>query len=137
VVTATPSTPLAAAWALLQEHRLHALPVLEHGRVVGIVAHVDFLRYAGLDGESPRLAARLRGLAARLRHGSSEETVGRIMSTPVTTIGVDEPLVELVPLMSNLGRHRVPVVDAHGQLVGLVSQTDLLAALYENQLSVA
>jgi CBS domain-containing membrane protein len=49
----------------------------------------------------------------------------------------DEPIAELVPAMSNRGLHHVPVVDAKGVFVGIVSQSDLLAAVYESRLAQA
>jgi CBS domain-containing membrane protein len=45
------------------------------------------------------------------------------------------PSVELVPLMSDLGFHHMPVVDAQRRLVGMVTQTDLVAALCETSLA--
>jgi CBS domain-containing membrane protein len=131
VVTVTPSTPVAAAWALLRQHRLHALPVIDReGRVAGIVSHTDFWRGGGLDD-----VARVRQLASRLRRLVHGETVAGIMTTQVTTAARDEPITELVPLMANTGLHHVPVVDADGLFAGMVSQSDLLAALYETRLS--
>jgi CBS domain-containing membrane protein len=131
VVTVAPSTSVADAWALLRQHRLHALPVLDRERrVAGIVSHTDFLRGAGLDD-----AARLRQLASRLRRLVQGETVAGIMTTKVTTAARDESITELVPLMANTGLHHMPVVDADGLFAGMVSQSDLLAALYETRLS--
>jgi CBS domain-containing membrane protein len=131
VVTVAPRTPVAEAWALLRQHRLHALPVLDgERRVAGIVSHTDFLRGAGLDD-----VARLTKLASRLRRLVHGETVAGIMTTQVTTAARDEPITELVPLMANTGLHHMPVVDADGLFAGMVSQSDLLAALYETRLS--
>jgi CBS domain-containing membrane protein len=130
-VTVTPTTPVAAAWRLLRQHRLHALPVLDgERRVAGIVSHTDFLRGGGLDdaGRRAQLVSRLR----RLVHG---DTVAGIMTTRVTTAPREEPITELVPLMTNTGLHHVPVVDADGLFAGMVSQSDLLAALYETRLT--
>ncbi len=63
------------------------------------------------------------------------ETVEQIMTTQVRTVRVDEPIAELVPLMANVGLHHIPVVDAEGVFVGIVSQSDLLGALYESRLA--
>lgn len=131
VVTVAPATPVAKAWALLRQHRLHALPVLDGARrVVGIVSQTDFLRGAGLDD-----IALLRRLASRLRRLVHGDTVAGIMTTEVTRAGIDEPITALVPLMANTGLHHLPVVDADGGFAGMVSQSDLLAALYETRLS--
>lgn len=44
VVTVTPRTPLGAAADLLDRHRVKRLPVVENGKLVGIVARADLLR---------------------------------------------------------------------------------------------
>jgi CBS domain-containing membrane protein len=59
------------------------------------------------------------------------------MSTKVAVVDADEPIATLVPLMSNGGLHHIPVVDAKAVFLGIVSQSDLLAALYENRLAEA
>jgi acetoin utilization protein AcuB len=45
VVTARPEDELAAAAALMLEHKVGSLPVVEHGRVVGVVTETDLLRH--------------------------------------------------------------------------------------------
>jgi CBS domain-containing membrane protein len=138
-VTVGPGMPLADAWRLLRRHGLHALPVLDRARrVVGVVGQGDFLHHAGLD-DYQTLGDRLRGLLGHLfgARSGKPETVGEIMHAQVKTVHVDEPIVELVPLMSNQGLHHIPVVDDEGLFVGVVSQSDVLAALYESRLAEA
>lgn len=130
-------TELSEAWALMQKHRLHALPVVDRARrVVGIVTRGDFLAHAGQD-DWQGISHRLRQLIERTRHSHSAkpEVVGQIMSTPVTTVQMDTPLVELVPLMADGGHHHVPVLDEDRRLAGMVKQSDLVAALYETSLA--
>jgi CBS domain-containing membrane protein len=138
-VTVGAGMPLAEAWRLLRRHGLHALPVLDRARrVVGVVGQGDFLHHAGLD-DYLTLGERLRGLLGHLLGARSGKpaTVGEIMHGQVKTVHMDEPIVELVPLMSNLGLHHIPVVDDEGLFVGVVSQSDVLAALYESRLAEA
>jgi CBS domain-containing membrane protein len=137
VVTVEPGASLAMAWRLLRRHRVHALPVLRRDRrVAGIVGQSDFLHHAGLD-EYRTAGERLRELAGHLFGYRSDrpETVEQIMTTQVRTVRVDEPIAELVPVMANAGLHHIPVVDGQGVFVGIVSQSDLLGALYESRLS--
>jgi CBS domain-containing membrane protein len=56
--------------------------------------------------------------------------VGQIMSRPVIAAQVDTPLLELVPRMAD-GLHQIPVVQADGKLAGMLTQSDMIAALYE------
>jgi CBS domain-containing membrane protein len=138
-VTVEPGMPLADAWRQLRRHKLHALPVLNRARrVVGMVAQSDFLHHAGLD-DYKTLGERLRALVGHMLGARADrpETVGEIMTSHVTTVRRDEPIAELVPLMSNSGLHHIPVVDGEGVFVGIVSQSDLLAALYESRLAEA
>lgn len=136
LVTVRTDTPLSMAWRLLRQHQVHALPVLGRGgRVAGIVAVSDFLHHAGLD-EYRTMGERLRELAGLVIGGRNRpESVGQIMTSRVVTVQADEPIVELVPVMANHGLHHIPVVDAQGRCVGMVSQSDVLAALYETRVA--
>lgn len=130
-------TELSEAWRLMHQHRLHALPVVDRARrVVGVVTRADFLEHAG-QAEVQGLGHRLGALLARTRrvHSAKPEVVGQIMSSPATTVSTSTPMVELVPLMADAGRHHVPVVDDERRLAGMVTQSDLVAALYETSLA--
>ncbi|MDB5949911.1 MAG: hypothetical protein JWR65_1766 [Massilia sp.] len=131
------STELKEAWHLLRHHDLHALPVLNKARrVIGIVAQNDFLKHGDLD-EYVSFAERLRRFLMNSSdtHSEKPEVVGQIMVTNVLTAREHTPIVELVPMMSNSGLHHIPVVDHESRFVGMVSQSDLLASLYEGRLA--
>ncbi len=133
VLTVEFGTELAEAWALMQSHTVQAVPVVSKQRhVIGIVTRSDFLRHAGLH-DQPSLARKLQEFLQRTphTHSSKHEVVGQIMSAPARTALDTTPAVELVPLMADLGHHHVPIVDADRRLVGMVTQTDMVAALYE------
>jgi CBS domain-containing membrane protein len=135
-VTVDFSSALKEAWHLLRHHNLHALPVLNKARrVVGIVAQSDFLKHSDLD-EYVSFAERLRRFLMNSpdTHSEKPEVVGQIMVSNVVTAKMNTPIVELVPLMSNSGLHHIPVVDGENRFVGMVSQSDLLASLYEGRL---
>ena len=135
-VTVRPGMPLAEAWRLLRQHGLHALPVLDKAqRVVGMVGQNDFLHHAGLD-DYQTLGERLRGLFNHLLGMRSRPgKVVEIMHRQVKTVSIDDPIAELVPLMTNQGLHHIPVVDGRGVFAGIVSQSDMLAAMYESRLT--
>ncbi|WP_313088894.1 HPP family protein [Pseudomonas sp.] len=123
----TPECSIQRAWQSLREHRLHSLPVLEPDshRLVGIVTLVDLLKH-------------FRPASARINFGQLKFLRGvqlrAIMSTPVVSVGQDTHMVDLVFLLSDRGLHCLPVVDADQRLVGMITQTDLIAALYRNWL---
>lgn len=136
-ITVEFSTPLKDAWHLLRHHDLHALPVLNKARrVIGIIAQTDFLRHSDLD-EYVSLAERMRRFLMNSpdTHSEKPEVVGQIMVSNVVTARTGTPLVELVPMMSNSGLHHIPVVNDENRFVGMVSQSDLLASLYEGRLA--
>lgn len=137
VVTLVFATELDEAWRLMHHHRVTALPVLNSARrVIGIVTQDDFLKHSALD-TTKTLAAALRRLIERTRHthSSKPEVVGQIMASPVYTVQDSTPMVELVPLMADAGLHHFPVIDDDRRFVGIVTQSDLVAALYEQQLA--
>ncbi len=59
------------------------------------------------------------------------------MTTPARSVRPDTPAADLVPLMSEGGLHALPVVDANGQLAGIVTQSDLIAALFQDLCAAA
>ena len=132
VVTVEFGTPLEKAWDLLRRHKVKALPVVDRSRrVLGIISTADFLRQLD-DTTAAGLAVRLQGLLRRLPGMASEraEVVGEIMSTEVHTATVATPAVDLVYQLSDQGLHNIPVVNRQGALIGMVTQSDLITALY-------
>lgn len=124
-------TPLQDAWTLLREHRIKALPVIDRARrVVGIVTLHDFMREASLDLHED-WPTRLRRLLtpSPLTHSTKPEVVGQIMTRQVRVVSADRPLAELVPLFAATGHHHIPVVGPQARLVGILTQSDLVAAL--------
>jgi len=139
VVAVEFSTELAEAWRQMRAHRLQALPVVDRARrVIGIVTKTDFLQHAGTH-DYEKLGDKVRSLLRRTPHTHSikPEVVGQIMSKSVKTASVRLPIVQLVPLMADEGVHQIPVVDDERRLVGMVTQSDMVAALYVNNLSRA
>lgn len=137
VITVEFGTSLEEAWALMRQHHIKALPVINRvRRVIGIVTLIDFMRHANLDMHAS-FDTKLRKLIRRTLHTHSDkpEVVGQIMTTAVQSIRADTHIVELVPLLSNQGKHHVPVVDADGRLAGMLTQSDLIAALYQGSLA--
>jgi CBS domain-containing membrane protein len=129
-------TPLQEAWEALHEHRLTALPVVGRGNhVVGIVTKADFIKHARPDSYKG-LAGAMKRLLEPVKHTHSikPEVVGQIMNKNVRTVRHDQPVIELVPLMSDAGLHSLPVVDDDGHLVGIMTQSDMIATLYEKNL---
>ena len=106
VVTVTPSTTVQELAKLLAERRISGVPVVDYkGALLGIVCEADIL-------------SRKRG----------EETVEAIMTTDVVAVAEDESVQEVACLLSMKRINRVPVL-RQGNLVGIVSRTDLVKAM--------
>ncbi|PKO58531.1 MAG: hypothetical protein CVU25_04365 [Betaproteobacteria bacterium HGW-Betaproteobacteria-19] len=130
-------TTLEEAWALMRQHQIKALPVVDRARrVVGILSRADFMRRADLDDH--------RGLSDRLRrfvvrsgrtHGDKAEVVGQIMSAPAQTATESTPVVDLIALLGGAGHSHIPIVDEDERLSGIVTPRDLIAALYRGRLA--
>ena len=132
-------THLADAWALMRQRGIKALPVADRARrIVGIVTVADFMRLADL-GRHEGIGERLRGLVRRLgvSHTEQPEVVGQIMTRHVRVASADRYLIELVPLFSEGGHHHIPIIDADKRLVGILTQSDLVGALYRTVQPVA
>ena len=111
VVTATPATTFKGAADAMVASEVSALPVVDDlGRVIGIVSEADLVRRAAKPGRpGPR-------------------TVGDVMTTRPFVVGAGEPVVQ-VARMLHAGRFKhLPVVDAFGVLVGVVSRHDVIGA---------
>ncbi len=132
LVKAEFGTDLEEAWAQLQFHKIKLLPVIDRAqRVIGVISVVDFLKQANLKTYET-FQEKLIQFIKRTSGVASEkpEVVGQIMATPAITAREDMHIVELVPLLSEKGLHHVPIVNAEQRLVGMVTQSDLIAALY-------
>ncbi len=108
VVRVGPGTTIEQARQLLERHAIKALPVVdEQGVLIGIVSLHDMLM-------------RGRGAAA----------VAQIMTRQVLTTRRSCPVAELVAWFADYGLHHLPVVDNAGHVLGMITQSDLIGALY-------
>lgn len=120
-------------WALLRFHKVALLPVIDQDhKVIGTLRLVDVLKRANLK-TYVTFEERLIKFIRRTPKVSTDKPkiAGHIMAAPARTIRDDMHILELVPLLSDRGYHRVPIVDSEDKLVGIVTQSDLIAALYQ------
>jgi CBS domain-containing membrane protein len=138
VVSVEFGTELEDAWALLRTHKIKALPVVDRAqRVIGIITQVDFIKHANLDlheGFEHKLKDFIKRTAGV--YSDKPEVVGQIMTAQVVTANANMHIIELIPLMSqNQLHHHIPVIDANRKLVGIVTQSDLVSALYHGRVA--
>jgi CBS domain-containing membrane protein len=105
--------------------------VVDRGfRIAGIITVADFMRAADLDLYDG-FDAKLRQLVRSTRsvYSDKPEVVGQIMTRNVRVAGRQRRLVELVPLFGSTGHHHIPIIGDGERLVGIITQSDLVAAL--------
>jgi CBS domain-containing membrane protein len=125
LVCASPTTSIKQGLYLLRHHHLKALPILDRERqLVGIVSLSDLI------APQHRRTAHHFGLFAR----RPRPRLGDLMSSPVRCTDVDTHVVDLISLLSDRGLHCLPVLE-DGKLVGVITQTDLIAALQRDLLA--
>jgi CBS domain-containing membrane protein len=128
VVSVSAATRATTAWGLLKRNKVKALPVTDADHnLVGIVTRADLVDKRIFSKFSPlpaRFDSWLRGDALRTPN------VGSAMSTEVRTIKATAPITDLVPMFANHGHHHIPVLDATGHLIGMITQVDLISGLY-------
>lgn len=136
VVELTPETTVREAAALLTEHQVSGAPVVDaDGRVLGIVSESDLLSEARRRAALPRSAAFGLFLVSeetllRLYHAGADLPVREVMSSRLISVTESTPATEAARLLVNEGVNRLPVLDADGKLVGIVTRADLLKAVF-------
>jgi CBS domain-containing protein len=111
----------------LAKREVSAVPVVDgEGRVLGIVSEADLLYKAEYAGQPPeaRLWQRKRVRTGRAKAGA--DTAADLMTAPAIVISPDDRVTTAAKLMDTESVKRLPVVDEHGQLVGIVSRGDVL-----------
>lgn len=116
VVTLSPQTTAGEALALCRERRIRHLPVLDGGRLVGIVSDRDLRSATPALGDPARAEALRRIL------------VHEVMAREVATIHPDDPIEEAANAMREKTIGCLPVVE-NGALLGIVTSSDVMEAL--------
>lgn len=120
--TVSPSTTVPEAVELMQTNNVRKLPVVSHGRLVGVVSQSD------IDRASPSRATSFS--AGELIYLISKLKVSQVMTADPITIGPDALLDEAAILMRDNKIEILPVVE-NGELIGVITESDLLEAFVE------
>ena len=121
-VTIKSSAPLEDAIRLLVKHNIRELPVVEHGKLIGIVTDRD-IRQVSPSYPVFRDEEEIRDCLRRL-------TVSCAMSLDPVVVSPATDLIEAANLMIQYRIGSLPVVEG-GRLVGIISVTDLLKLFVE------
>jgi len=106
--------------AALADYRVHHMPVVDGKRLVGIISMTDLLEF----GFRPRDSH--EDLDAYL---DEQFSIAQIMQSDVVTIPSNSTVVDAARALRTGSLHALPVVDESGNLVGIVTSTDLVSYL--------
>lgn len=140
-ITATPETPLTEVIKILAERRISSLPVVDGGKLVGVISETDLMwRESGVT--PPPYIMLLDSVIylenparyEREIHKALGQTVREVMSDRhVTTIASDKPLREAAQIMHEGTVNSLPVVDSAGQVIGILTRGDIVRAMAAEQ----
>lgn len=121
-VSVSPDDSLATALRLTREHRIRHLPVVDDGVLVGILSDRDIR----LAMPSPIEVADAERAAMLER-----TPIAGVMTAEVVTAGELDTVEDAAKSLCRFRIGALPVVDAHGRLRGMITETDVLQAFAE------
>lgn len=118
--TVSPDDPLSVAAGILREHRFHHLPVVEGGRLVGILSDTDLRNasYAASPAEGEKGGA------------AGDRPVREAMRTEVWSVTPDDSVEDALLILSREKFGALPVLSGD-RLVGIITRADLLNAFVD------
>jgi CBS domain-containing protein len=109
----------------LREYRVSAFPVVDDdGKVIGVVSEADMLNKEALDDEPGVISGILHRQDQAKARGV---TAGDLMTAAVIAVRPEDTVEHAAKLMYDRKVKRLPVTDADGRLVGIISRADVLS----------
>jgi CBS domain-containing membrane protein len=118
VVTLQESESLEFVEESMRALRFRHMPVVDRGRLVGLLSHRDVLRVSA--------SSLLPRGQEQTRYLSKTFLVRDVMTRNVATAHTDTPLLEVASLMRKGKLGCVPVVDAENKLIGIITEADFV-----------
>jgi len=125
VVSISPITSISSAHQIMKENGIRRLPVVDNDQLVGIITIGD-VREASPSDATTLSIWELNYLWAQL-------TVEKIMTRKVVTIQPDDLIIDAAQLMLDHKISGLPVVDANGKLVGMLTESDIFRMLVKSR----
>lgn len=117
---------LSEARRILTEGGFHHVPVVSEKRLVGMLSSADLLRVS--DGIDP--------VPIQGEWEAGPLGIRSLMSRELVAVPPDAPVRRTLELLSDGRFHSIPVVDDTGALIGLVTTTDLVRYVFEQDRSI-
>jgi acetoin utilization protein AcuB len=129
VMSITEHTSIIEADAMMREHGIRRLPVTNKaGKVTGIVTKGD-VREASPSDATTLSIWEINHLIAKLQ-------VKDVMTKNVLTIGPDAEIIDAAEIMLNKKVSGLPVMDAKGGLVGIITESDIFRMLVKSRIEI-
>lgn len=142
-VTVRPEDGVEAVVHRMHDHQLPGLPVVQaDGTLAGIITESDLLLWDETEDVEPPPSLQIMGgviYLGSVRHWeerikkSLAGTAGELMTREAITVAPDASAHDAGRLIAEHGHNRLPVVDAGGRLLGVVTRVDVLEALLEER----
>ena len=107
VTTANRETSIKDVAILMRDGDMGAMPVVEDGKLVGIVTDRDIV---------------VRGVAEKK---TADMLIGDVMTTEIFSVKEDDYAFEAIRLMGDKQVRRVPIINEQGELVGIIAMADV------------
>ena len=121
VITVNRQTTMRELAVLFDKHDFNAFPVVEDGKLCGIISKFDFLHAFAFT--TSQVVPHYNELMNR--------TTAEVMTEAVVHVDPASPLTRVLQLMVGLKTRSFPVMNADGQLEGMISREDVMPALKE------
>lgn len=140
VVMLYPTDTVHEAAQRLARNRISGAPVVEGGKVVGIVSESDLIHAVMPPVPVDRGASILDILSvmgrAKPRSHEHGKTVAEVMTSLVIQVSPETSIWKAASIMERKGVKRLPVVDDHDYLLGIVSRADLVKAMAKDDAQI-
>lgn len=130
-VTVAPDTSVGDLWNVMQERKLRRLPVVDRGKLVGIVTRSDL-------GSRPDINLRGTSVATRYLPSDQEQLHRKVkvrdlvpIDRELITISQEAYIEQAAKILRDSKIGGMPVLDDNGHLVGIITQTDVFDAFLE------
>jgi Predicted signal-transduction protein containing cAMP-binding and CBS domains len=107
VKTVAPQTTLVEVAAMMRDGDMGSVPVIDEGKLVGIVTDRDIVIRAIAEGRGP------------------ETPVADAMTSEIFSVRPDDFVFEAIRLMGDKQVRRIPVVNEDGSLAGIIAMADI------------
>lgn len=123
---------------ILFRNRIHGVPVVENGIIMGIITETDFFSKGAVNVYLPGYIDFLKNdeFSNEMTESEQEKVnfmlhakASDIMSSPCVTINEEADLNELLGLIKGRNLNTVPVIDKNGNLAGIITVADLIKLL--------